>query len=75
MSTVVPFTINITKIKYCELNKQKCARYKLLQVMETAKLPDSLWPSDEMKALELLESKLNETHKRLYGVVRKEILG
>lgn len=73
MSTVVPFTINITKIKYCELNKHKCARYKLMQFFEITQIPYNLWPSDEMKALELLEAKLNETHKKLYGCNREEM--
>lgn len=73
MSKIVPFTVNIMKIKYCELNKKKCARYKLMQIFEMVQLPANMWPSDEMKALELLESKLNETHKKLYGTDRKEI--
>ena len=57
MSNVVPFTINMIKAKYCELNKNKCARYKLLQVFEVGKIPDDLWPNDDMKAMELLEGK------------------
>jgi len=30
----------------------------LLQVFELEKIPDDLWPSDDMKALELSELKL-----------------
>ncbi len=73
MGDIVPFTINIVKIKYCQLNKHRCARYKLLQLFENMPLPNNMWPSDEMKALELMEAKLNETHKKLYGVDRKEV--
>ncbi len=73
MSKIVPFTVNMVKVKYCELNKHKCARYKLLQVMELDKIPDNLWPGDEIKAMELLEEKLHESHKKLYGCTRCEI--
>ncbi len=73
MGTIVPFTINTVKIKYCQLNKQKCARYKLLQLFENTQLPYNMWPSDDMKALELMEAKLNETHRKLYGMDRKEV--
>ena len=73
MSNIVPFTINMVKLKYCEFNKNRCARYELLQVYELDEIPVDLWPNDEIKALELLELKLNETHKKLYGIDREEI--
>ena len=67
MSKIVPFTVNMMKIKYCEFNKNRCARYQLQRVLEMDKIPDDLWPTDEFRGLELSESKLNETHKKLYG--------
>ncbi len=67
MGAVAPFTINIVKIKYCELNKEGCARYKLVQRFGAIELPGNLWPSEAVKSLEVLESKLNETQKKLYG--------
>jgi hypothetical protein len=73
MSKKVPFTINMVKIKYCEFNKNRCARYGLLRVFKMEKIPDDLWPSDDMKALELSELKLNEARKKLYGCSREEI--
>ena len=73
MSDIVPFTINVIKIKYCELNKHKCARYKLVERFGNIELPYNMWPSDDIKALELLEERLNETHKKLYGYRKEEI--
>jgi hypothetical protein len=63
----VPFTINMMKIKYCEFNKCRCVRYKLSQVCGMEEIPVTLWPGDEMRGLELLEAKLNETRNKLYG--------
>ena|ERR1700674_1339909 len=73
MSKIVPFTINMMKIKYCEFNKDRCARYKLLEVFEMENIPNDLWPSDEFRRLELSESKLHETRKKLYGSNLEEI--
>jgi hypothetical protein len=73
MSKIVPFTINMVKIKYCEFNKNKCARYNLLQIYEMKDIPNDLWPNDEFKGLELMEEKLNESHEKLYGSTREEI--
>jgi hypothetical protein len=70
---IVPFIVKMIKIKYCELNKNKCARYKVLQVLERDKIPPDLWPTDEIYALVLIEEKLNETYKRLYWGNRGEI--
>jgi hypothetical protein len=67
MGRIVPFTVNMMKIKYCEFNKSRCARYILLQVYEMDKIPNDLWPTDEFRGLELYESKLNETREKLYG--------
>jgi hypothetical protein len=70
MSKIVPFTIKLMKIKYCESNKIKCARYKLLEVFEMDKIPDNLWPGDEFRGFGLMETKLNETREKLYGCSR-----
>jgi len=73
MSKSVPFTVYMTKIRYCEFNKNRCARYKLLQVFEIGQIPDTLWPSDGMKAIELIESRLIEKRQKLYGCTVEEI--
>jgi hypothetical protein len=39
--------------------------------MET--IPYNLWPSDEIKASERMESSLTEVRKKLYGIDREEI--
>ena len=55
MDKVVPFTLNMVRIRYCESNKYECARYGLAQVLDMEQLPFDLWPSDETRALEMLE--------------------
>lgn len=74
MSSIVPFTVSVIKIKYCELNQHKCERYKLKQKFTGIELPYNLWPNDEMHALEILEDKLNETRKRVYGPGRAVVI-
>lgn len=57
-----PCTAKIIRLTYCENDKHGCARYKvskLLQVAETD-IPDELWPSDDMKSLEELDSHVGE---------------
>ena len=61
------------KIKFCEFDKTKCARYRLAKICYMEMIPYNLWPSDDMKAIELLESKLYETREKLYGCSREEI--
>ena len=60
MSKIQPFTVNIAKIKYCDFNSHKCARFRLAKICHMENIPFDLSPVDGMKALELLESKLNE---------------
>jgi hypothetical protein len=55
MSRIVPFTLNMAKIKYCESNKYACVRYGLAQVVDPEELPHDLWPGDEQWALEIME--------------------
>lgn len=67
MSKSVPFTVNMMKVKYCEFNKYRCVRYKLLNISEMDDIPNDLWPGDEFRGLEILEMKLNESRQKLYG--------
>jgi len=67
MSKSAPFTVNMVKIKYCNYDKSRCTRYNLSQFCNLEEIPETLWPSDEMRELELMELKLNETHKMLNG--------
>ena len=73
VSNIVPFTMNMIKVRYCELDKTKCARYRLAKICYMEMIPYNLRPSDDMKAMELVESKLNETCQKLYGNGREEI--
>ena len=60
MMRIVPFTVNMVKIKYCEYDKNRCARYRLSKMLQLKEIPDDLWPGDEMKALEIIERKFND---------------
>ena len=60
MIKIVPFTVNMVKIRYCEYDKNRCARYKLSKVLQVNEIPDDLWPGDEMKALEVIERKFKD---------------
>jgi hypothetical protein len=60
MSTIVPYTINMVRIKYCEYDKNKCARYTLLQVLHQMEIPHDLWPSDDLKATAIMEQKFRD---------------
>jgi len=66
MDKIVPFTVNMMKIKYCEFNKNRCIRYKLLNEFEMVDIPHDLWPADEQRAFELMETKLHGTSKKRY---------
>lgn len=59
MNKIVPFTVHMVKIKYCEYDKNRCARYRLTNMLHVMEIPDDLWPGDEMKALEMIEKKFN----------------
>ena len=50
MSNIVPFTMNMINLKYCQFNKDKCARYSLAQIFGMEIIPYNLWPSDDMGA-------------------------
>jgi hypothetical protein len=67
MGKSLPFTVTMMRIKYCEFSKNKCARYKLRHLFEMESIPDNLWPGDELKEMELLDDKLDESRKNLYG--------
>jgi hypothetical protein len=60
---LTPFTAKMTKLKYCELGQDGCARYNAYQSMEVDKVPDDLWPNLEIKTLEAIERRINESHK------------
>jgi hypothetical protein len=60
---MTPFTAKMTKLKYCELGQDGCARYNAYQSMEVDKVPDDLWPNLEIKTLETIERSINESHR------------
>jgi hypothetical protein len=62
-SHTTPFTAKMTKLKYCELVQDGCARYNAYQGMDADKVPDDLWPNLEIKTLEMIERRINESHK------------
>ncbi len=63
----VPFTTNMTKIKYCERSQRACARYNAYRILDAELVPDDLWPNEEIKILEGMERKIKETHILLRG--------
>jgi hypothetical protein len=60
MEAIVPYAINMVRIKYCEYDKKMCARYTLLQVLHQMEIPDDLWPCDEMKTIAMMEQKFRD---------------
>jgi hypothetical protein len=66
-SHAAPFTTKMTRFKYCERLQDGCARYKAYQVMDAELVPHDLWPTLEIKTLDLIERRLSETqpHNRL----------
>ena len=62
-SHMTPFTAKMTKLKYCELGQDGCARYNAYQSMDAEMVPDDLWPNLEIKTLEMIEKRINESHK------------
>jgi len=52
---VAPFTSKMTRLNYCELIQDGCARYKAYQGMDAGQVPDDLRPNLEIKTLELIE--------------------
>lgn len=64
-SLTAPFTVKMTRIKYCELSQGCCARFNAYSVLDADLVPDDLWPNEEIKTLEFMERKINETHKLL----------
>jgi len=54
---MVPYTISMVKITYCEFNKSNCARYKMSKLLDDMEMPLDIWPSDTMKVLEQMERK------------------
>jgi len=61
----VPFTAKMTRIKYCELIQSGCARYIAYGILDADLVPDDLWPNEEIKILESMERKINDTHRLL----------
>ena len=62
-SNQAPFTAKMTRIKYCERSQRSCARYTAYGILDADLVPDELWPNEEIKILESMERKINETHK------------
>jgi len=60
---VAPFTAKMTKLKYCERVQDGCARYNAYQYMDENMVPDDLWPNLEIKTLEMIERRFNESYK------------
>ena len=60
---MTPFTAKMTKLKYCDRVQDGCARYNAYLVMDADLVPDDLWPNLEIKTLEMIERRINESHK------------
>ena len=73
MNKKIPVVANMMKIKYCESNYDQCARHRLAKVCHMENIPSHISPTDEMKAIELLESKLQENREKLYECERMKM--
>jgi hypothetical protein len=62
-SHLTPFTAKMTRLKYCDLGHEGCARYNAYQSMDVELVPDDLWPNLEIKTLGMIERKINESYK------------
>jgi len=56
-----PFTSKMTRLKYCELAQDGCARFNAYQIMDADMVPHDLWPNLEIKTLEQIEKRLTAT--------------
>lgn len=59
----IPFTSKMTRLKYCEGIHDGCALYNAYQIMDADLVPSDLWPNLEIRTLEVIERRLNETSK------------
>jgi hypothetical protein len=62
-SHLTPFTAKMTRLKYCDLVQDGCARYNAYLVMNADQVPDDLWPNLEIRTLEMIERRINEAHR------------
>ncbi len=55
VSRMEPYTATMIRLTYCDTDKCGCARYKVSRLLNVAEtdVPDELWPSDDMKSLEI----------------------
>ena len=68
MSNIVPYTISMVRITYCQFNKSNCARYKMAKILDDVEIPLHLWPSNTMKVLELMEREFRAKNKEMCTV-------
>ncbi len=59
-----PSTAKIIKLTYCEKDKYGCARYKVSKLLHVTEMdvPDELWPSDDLKSLESLDTQVGKDY-------------
>ena len=68
-----PFTSKMTRMKYCELIQDGCARFNAYQVMDADLVPHDLWPNLEIKTLEQIERRLTSTvHPDRIGILETD---
>ena len=53
-----PVTAGVIKQSYCESDKFGCARFCLFRLVAPDQVPDHIWPSDEVEAMEVIEDAL-----------------
>jgi hypothetical protein len=57
-SRIEPVTAKIIRLTYCEKNKYMCAIYKVSQYLHIMEIPENLWPSEDMKSLEMPDTNI-----------------
>jgi hypothetical protein len=57
-----PITAGVLAQSYCKSDKYRCARFCLFRIVAPDQVPDHIWPSDEVEAMEVIEDtfRINE---------------
>ena len=48
-------TADVIMQSYCNSDKFRCARFCLFRIVSAEQVPDHIWPSDEVEAMEVIE--------------------
>ncbi|HEX9024793.1 MAG TPA: hypothetical protein VF799_13240 [Geobacteraceae bacterium] len=57
-----PVTAGVITQSYCKTDKFSCARFCLFRIVAADLVPDHIWPSDEVEAMEVIEDSFRINH-------------